>query len=146
MTQRTLPASAALALIALNTVVALVLGMMLDPILDPAMSWLMFGVLCVVALSEIIVVRLVIDANLAAVERGDAETSIDTAAATLTTLVSTFAVAPSVYGMVCAVLTGSPWPAIPLSAIGVLLLALNSQYASTRIDAARRELSMRGAA
>ena len=144
MTPRSLPLSGALAVIAVNTIVGVALGFVGDPIFDPAMAWLTFGVLCIVGLSEIITVRAVINANLAAVERGEGDPSLDAAAATLRTLIAAFAVAPSIYGVVCAVFMGSPWPAIPLSAIGVLLLALNSQYATTRIAAARRELSARG--
>jgi hypothetical protein len=146
MQPRAFPPGAAAGVIAINTIVGLTLGVMLDPIMEPATAWLVFGVLCIVALSEIAVVRLVVNANVAAIAQSESVSSLDFAAASLTTLVSAFAIAPSIYGIVCCVFQGSPWPVIPLSAIGVLLLVLNAQFASARIAAARRELSARGVA
>jgi hypothetical protein len=146
MQPRTFPSASAAGVIVLNTVVGLTLGIMLDPIMEAATAWLVFAVLCIVAISEIVVVRLVVNANVEAVQRGDGMSSLEEVAASLTTLTSTFAVAPSIYGIVSSVFMGSPWPAIPLSAIGLLLLVLNAQFATARIAAARREMSARGLA
>ena len=106
----------------IQTAVGVVLGSILEPIVEGSMATLLVGILLVVGIANV------------AMSRGMLMPSMAKARGPVSTLASTgyaFADAPAVYGLVSAIMTGEGLVAIPFGVVALVSWYLTKSFLST---------------